>query len=205
MKVLGIAGSPRHGSNSTFLLKEALGAAQKEGAETEIIMLKDKNIKHCDGDWTCAETGKCDIEDDMQEIYKKLEDTDGIIVASPTQYGTVSALYQTFIERTLPLMRQKMKDGVPLHVEKFSALTGKPGGAIVTGRRRGVQGALDTLHFALLTHGVIIPHGGVAGFCFSLDPEAIKEEDIYAIAMAAEVGRAVVNYIKKLAPSKVSA
>ena len=94
-----------------------------------------------------------------------------------------------------------MKDGVPLHTDKFSVLTGKPGGAIVTGRRRGVQGALDALHFGMLTHGVILPHGGVAGFCFSLDPEAVKDEDPYAVAMAAEVGRAVVKYIKKLAPS----
>lgn len=205
MKVLGIAGSPREKSNSTFLLKEALRAAEEEGAETELIMLKDKNIQHCDGNWACAETGICDINDDMQEIYEKFEAADGVIVASPTHFGSVSSYYQKFIERTLPLMRQKMKDGVPLHVEKFSVLTGKPGGAIVTGRRRGVQGALDALHFGLLTHGVIIPHGGVAGFCFSLDPEAIKEEDVYAAAMAAEVGRAVVKYIKKLAPSKVSA
>ncbi len=201
MKVLGIAGSPRERSNSTFLLKTALKAAEQEGAETELILLKDKNIKHCDASWTCAETGKCDIEDDMQEIYKKLEAADGIIVASPTQFGTVSALYQTFIERTLTLLRQKIKNGVPLHIDKFSALTGKPGGAIVTGRRRGVQGALDALHFGFLTHGIIIPHGGVAGFCMSLEGETIKTDDPYAVAMAAEVGKAVVKYIKKLAPS----
>jgi len=199
MKVLGIAASPREGSNSTFLLREALKAAEKEGAKTELILLKDKRIERCDGSWSCAETGKCDIEDDMQDIYKKLEETDGIVVASPTHFGSVSSLYQTFIERTLPLMRQKMKDGVPLHIEKFSALTGKPGGAIVTGRRRGVQGALDALHFGFLTHGVIIPHGGVAGFCFPLDPAAIKDEDPYAVMMAGEVGKAVVRYIKKLA------
>ncbi len=198
MKVIGIAGSPREGASSTFLLKTALKAAGEEGAATELVILKDLNIRNCDGSWTCAQTGKCDIQDDMQELYRKLEEADGIIVASPTQFGTVSSLYQTFIERTLALLRQRMKDGVPLHIDKFSALTGKPGGAIVTGRRRGVQGALDALHFGFLTHGIIIPHGGVAAFTMSLDPEAVKKEDQYAVAMAAEVGRAVVKYIKKL-------
>ncbi len=200
MKVLGIAGSPREFSNSTFLLKTALKAAELEGAETELVLLREKNIKHCDGSWTCAETGKCDIEDDMQELYIKLAEADGIISASPTQFGTVSSLHQSFWERTLALLRQKIKDGIPLHIDKFSALTGKPGGAIVTGRRRGVQGALDTIHFGFLTHGIIIPHGGVAGFCLSLTGETIKNDDPYAVAMSAEVGKAVVKYIRKLAP-----
>ena len=74
------------------------------------------------------------------------------------------------------------------------------GGSIVTGRRRGVQGALDTLNFGMMTHGVIIPHAGVAGFCQSLEQPAIQNEDKYAVAMAAEMGKAVVKYIKKLEP-----
>ena len=49
MKILGIAGSKRKKGNTSILLKEALKAAQKEGAETELIFLGDYTIKDCLG------------------------------------------------------------------------------------------------------------------------------------------------------------
>ena len=52
-------------------------------------------------------------------------------------------------------------------------------------------------------HRMAMPHAGVHGFCQGLERPAIQKEDKVAVEMAAEVGRAVVKYIKKLAPSEV--
>jgi len=103
MKIVGVCGSPRKG-NSEFLLREALDAAKKAGADTELILLREKKVGYCDGCDGCQKDetrGKCHVQDDMQEIYPKLESADGIIVASPNYYSNVSGLLKNFIDRTL--------------------------------------------------------------------------------------------------------
>ncbi len=202
MKVIGIAGSPRRNANSTFLLEEALRGAREEGADTELILIREKEIKPCEACWSCQKTGRCRIEDDLQEIMEKLEAADGIILASPTHVGNISSICQAFLERTHSAIRMKEVNGKLVNVGKTSTLGGKVGGSIVTGRRRGVQGALDVLNYALLMRNMVVAHAGVAGFCKSMEPGAIKDEDKDAVAMARELGTVVATYIKKLALSK---
>lgn len=48
MKATGIVASPRIG-NTTYLVKEALGILQGGGIETELIHLKKKEIRPCNG------------------------------------------------------------------------------------------------------------------------------------------------------------
>ena len=76
MKVVGICGSPRRG-NTEWMLNRLLEAVAQRGAETELILLRRKAIKHCNGCLTCevggkARKGVCTIKDDMQEIYPRL-------------------------------------------------------------------------------------------------------------------------------------
>ena len=56
-KVLGILCSPRKGGNTEILLKEALASAVERGAETELLIIYDKEIKPCDGCYACQKTG----------------------------------------------------------------------------------------------------------------------------------------------------
>ena len=44
MKVLGIVCSPRKGGNTEILVKEALEAARQAGADTELVLVADRNI-----------------------------------------------------------------------------------------------------------------------------------------------------------------
>ena len=84
MKIIGIVCSPRVGGNTEILMQEAMSGAEEVGAETELIFIRDKNIRPCDGCCSCEVSGKCHIDDDMQEIYEKLLDSDGIIISAPT-------------------------------------------------------------------------------------------------------------------------
>ena len=52
MKSLAINGSPRKG-NTDFMLDIILNSAKENGAETEIIYLRDKKIKFCGGGDSC--------------------------------------------------------------------------------------------------------------------------------------------------------
>ncbi|MFC2013472.1 flavodoxin family protein [Chloroflexota bacterium] len=105
MKVLGIVCSPRKGGNTEILVKEALTRAKDCGAETELLTVWDKEIKPCDGCAFCADTGKCHIEDDMQEIYLKFLDTDGIIWGTPVYFSDVTAQAKIIIDRLYALYK----------------------------------------------------------------------------------------------------
>ena len=107
MRVLGIAGSPRRGGNTDLLLAEVMRGAASRGAEVKTIILNDLKIapcQHCDA---CLEAGKCKVMDDMQMVYRELEDADRIVLASPIQFMGVTAQMKTMIDRCQALWARK--------------------------------------------------------------------------------------------------
>ena len=106
VKILAIQGSPRPKvSNTEILLREFLKGAQSQGAETETIYLKDKDIHSCVGCYTCwAKTpGVCVFKDDMPELLEKVRDCNIIVYATPLYNYNMTSLLKAFQERLLPL------------------------------------------------------------------------------------------------------
>ena len=99
MKILGIMGSPRIKSNTDLLLDEALKGAQSEGAEVEKIVVDKLKIAPCKEYLGCFKNGNCVIRDDMDGIYPRLLEADGIIIASPMFFYSVSAQLKALIDR----------------------------------------------------------------------------------------------------------
>lgn len=100
MKILGINTSPREVSNTKIALETALDAAKAEGADVELIDSNKLNITACQGDNYCkAHEGKCAIDDDMQQIYKSIEEADGIIFAFPVYFFDVNSQMKLIIDR----------------------------------------------------------------------------------------------------------
>jgi multimeric flavodoxin WrbA len=133
MKVLGIVCSPRVNGNTEILVKEALESAGKLGADTEMTRVSDLNIAPCDGCETCEITGECKIEDDMQGIYTKLLQADGIILGSPVYWWGVTAQAKIIMDRTF-LFRRGRK------------LRNKVGGVVVVARQVGASNAFSELN-----------------------------------------------------------
>jgi len=102
VKIIGICGSPRKG-NCEILLKEALRNAEKEGAKTEIVFLREKKIEMCDGCCECDTAKKCHFNDDMNDIIDKMKKADGIIFATPTYFDDVNGLMKNFLDRLNPV------------------------------------------------------------------------------------------------------
>lgn len=99
MKIVGIVGSKRKKGNTATLVSEALNAAKNEGIDTEIVYLGDYNIKGCFGCEKCKYSYTCIIKDDMQKIYPKIIEADGIILGSPTYFYNITSDMKAFIER----------------------------------------------------------------------------------------------------------
>ena len=107
MKVVGICGSPRRG-NTEWILRRLLEVLAIKGVEQELILLRRKNIKGCNGCLTCEKGGKerkgiCTIRDDMQEVYPKLTEADCLIFGTPVYFEMLSGLLKNFIDRTCPI------------------------------------------------------------------------------------------------------
>lgn len=103
-KIVAVVGTYRPGHVIDTAVDELLAGAEKAGAQVEKIMLLDKHIEFCTNCRACTqkdgpERGECPIEDDMSEILDTLEAADGIVFASPINFGTVTALMKRFIER----------------------------------------------------------------------------------------------------------
>jgi multimeric flavodoxin WrbA len=101
MKVLGISGSPRKGGNTDTLLDVALEGAAAQGAKIEKVFLEDLDISPCrEQEYeNINDEGFSVVDDDMRVIYRKIGETDVLIVASPIFFGSLSAQTKTMIDR----------------------------------------------------------------------------------------------------------
>jgi multimeric flavodoxin WrbA len=99
-KILILKGSPREKGNSAVLASQVAAGARESGAEVESFTLHNMDIRPCDACDSCQETGGvCVIGDDMQELYPRLRQADGILLASPIYWFTFSAQLKLCIDR----------------------------------------------------------------------------------------------------------
>ena len=113
MKVLGISGSPRRGGNTDLLLDEVMRGAASKGAEVKTIVLNSLKIapcQHCDA---CLEAGNCRVMDDMQMVYRELEEADRIVLASPIHFMGIAAQMKLMIDRCQALWARKYVLKIP--------------------------------------------------------------------------------------------
>jgi multimeric flavodoxin WrbA len=100
-------GSPRIKGNTDLLLDEALKGAQSQGVGVEKIVVDKLKIAPCKEYLGCFKDGNCVIRDDMDSIYSKLLEADGIIVASPMFFYSVPAQLKALIDRCQALWARR--------------------------------------------------------------------------------------------------
>jgi len=105
MKLLAINGSRRKKGNTSYLIQSLLVPADRDGVQTEIIFLGDYNIGGCTGCEGCKSNWECVIKDDFAQLVKKIDDADGIILASPTYWYSVTSDMKRFIDRCYSLIQ----------------------------------------------------------------------------------------------------
>jgi multimeric flavodoxin WrbA len=99
MKILGIMGSPRRGSNTEILLDKVLEGARDTGAEVEKVLVSKLKISPCMEIYACLRDGNCAIKDDMQPLYQELLKADHIVFASPIFFYHVTSQAKAVIDR----------------------------------------------------------------------------------------------------------
>lgn len=102
--ILAINGSYRDDGvtdKTIAILKQVL---EESGEQVEVVLLREYPIEFCLNCRECTqkpgiEPGECVHHDGMHELIKKIESADAYILASPTNFGSVTALFKRFMER----------------------------------------------------------------------------------------------------------
>jgi len=101
MKILALNGSFRKNGNTEILLKQALMAAEAEGARVEILRLTDYRIGPCRGCGLCLfRENVCQVQDDdVRFIFSKVDECDGVILGAPCYFLELTAVVKQLIDR----------------------------------------------------------------------------------------------------------
>ena len=105
-KVLILSSSLRPDSNSEQLAREAGRGALEAGHDVEVLSLAGRDIRYCEGCMACHRLLYCPIQDDANDLIKKVQEADAVVFASPIYYYDICGQLKTFLDRTNPLYGQ---------------------------------------------------------------------------------------------------
>ncbi|HHY27791.1 MAG TPA: flavodoxin family protein [Desulfitobacterium dehalogenans] len=152
MLIIGINGSPNAKGNTAFLVDKILEQASTLGAHTQLIQVAElvNSVKQpfC---VVCSNpcTGACYKGTPLEVGYELLRKADGVIIGSPTYFGTVTAQLKAFFDKTRKLRRE------------FWLYNTVGAGVTVGGSKYGGQEAtIKALHDIMLVQGMVIVGDG---------------------------------------------
>ena len=132
MKILLINGSPKREGNTFIALSEVAKTLESKGVDTEIIHVGHKDIHGCIACRKCEELGKCVFDDLVNEVSKKFEAADGIVIGSPVYYASPAGTLISFLDR--------------LFYSASFDKSMKVGAAVAVARRGGTTATFDVLN-----------------------------------------------------------
>ena len=132
MKVLLVNGSLHEKGCTYTALCEVEKALNANGVETEIYWVGKTSVSGCKGCWACKKTGKCVVEDGVNEFVEKAAEFDGYVFGSPVYYASASGALISFMDRVFYSGGKK--------------LAYKPAAAVVSCRRAGASTTFDVIN-----------------------------------------------------------
>lgn len=147
MKVILVNGSPHKTGSTNRALEEVAKILAEENIDTEIFWIGAR-VSGCMACFKCVETGKCILNDCVNEFRQKAYGADGFIFGSPTHYAGICGNLVGFMDRLF-----------------FSEFQGnankafylKPAAAVVAARRAGSTGVFEQLlkYFSVMEMPII--------------------------------------------------
>jgi multimeric flavodoxin WrbA len=160
----GINGSPKGSKSLTLLLAQAvLDGAKSSGSEVDLVDVCKLKIDYCNACGVCFAKGKCIHEDDFEGLYRRILDCDGLVLASPVYFRSVTAQLKTLIDR--------MADAIHCQL-----LTGKYGCAVATAGSPNYAEVTDYLSRIIIGFGAAAVGSVGATPSIPGDMEAKKKE-----------------------------
>ena len=148
MRVIGFNGSPRKDGNTFILINHVLREVEKEGIETELVQLSEKEIHGCIACYKCFENKdkRCAVKTDAANEYiEKIINADGIVLGSPVYFIDITPEMKALIDRAgfVSLANGRM-------------YANKVGATVAAFRRSGAMHAVDSMNHFLLSQQIFI-------------------------------------------------
>lgn len=148
VKVIILNGSPNEKGNTWQLLDRLSGELTKMGVAVELVqvpaVLTASNCYYCTACTTPCQ-GICYAGTPLEDLYQRMAQADGLVLASPVYFGTVSAQLKAFFDMTRKLRTDK-------------GLLNTVSAAVSVGAARfgGQETTLRALHDIMFVEGMLI-------------------------------------------------
>lgn len=145
MKTLILNGSPRKQGETASMIKVLLSELP---GEVQVLNAFEQTVRPCVDCRYCRTHAGCAIKDEMQEIYRLIEESDHIVIASPIWFATLPGPLLSLASRAQCYFSARFFRKEPL-------LGGKKGAVLLAaGGSGGVQEAFKTASILLRELGV---------------------------------------------------
>jgi multimeric flavodoxin WrbA len=168
MKVVAFNGSARKDGNTAILVRRVLSALEEEGIGTELVQLAGEPIQGCNACYRCIKerNRRCAVEDDIvNECIGRMEEAEGVILASPTYFADVSSGMKALMDRAGFVA---MANG--------AMFRRKVGAAVVAVRRGGAIHAFDTMNHFFLISEMVVPGSSYWNVGIGLDRGDVEKD-----------------------------
>lgn len=186
MKALLINGSTHKNGTTKRALNEVRAVLESEEIECIVYDIENK-VTGCMACSSCRRTGKCVIDDGVNELAKLFEEADALIVGTPVYYASPNGMLISLLDRLF----------YSAHFDKRM----KVGASVVVGRRGGLTATYDVINKYFGITGMPIAtssywnqvHGAIA---------ADAEEDLEGLTTMRNLGKNIAFLMKSIALGK---
>ena len=102
-KVAVLWSSPNTDGLTASAKDQLIRGLEASEVQVEEIHLNRRKLEHCracgNGWGSCRTEGKCVIQDDFSEIYRTLQDADGIVFVSAVYWSDMTECFKAFFDR----------------------------------------------------------------------------------------------------------
>jgi len=152
-KIIALLGSPLSDGNTAKLLNEAIRGASDAGCEVERIAVSGLDFEACMEMMFCKDHETCIIDDEMQALYPKFREMDGLIIATPVMTMGIPGKLKSFMDRFQVFFMAKYLRKKPLvSAEKkkrrnglFISISGMNVPDVFTGAKMTVRAFFDII------------------------------------------------------------
>lgn len=186
MRVIAFNGSPHPDGNTARLIRKVFEPLEEAGIATEMVVVGGNKVRGCCACYSCRKRNlsRCVFDDDpVNGWIEKMEQADGIILASPTYFANLTTEMKALIDRGGLCLGEK--------------LYRKVGAPVVVARRGGAMQTYNALMAFFGIKQMIVPMSSYWNMGYGLTPGDV-EKDSEALATMTNLGRNMAWLLQRL-------
>lgn len=164
MKVLLVNGSPNKEGCTYTALTEVGKGLKEQNVDSEVFWIGRRPISGCVACGACSKTGRCYMNDAVNEFLDKAEGYDGFVFGSPVHFAAMAGNITSFMDRAFFCARTN------------NEMAGKPAASVTSCRRSGSTSTLDQLNRYFIHRGMPVVPSQYWPMVYGNTPEEVRQD-----------------------------